>query len=192
MSLHRIRRLDGSIRAWVQVRPQPQSGDGPLSGSAYGAKDIIETQNLVTEYGSPIYKGRRGSSNAAIVRPTEEFGRVISWKDPHGGLCAYYPLPDTQSAKLGPHAGRKLQWIRRRSGEREGKGERSEQVRDPPAELLQADDGDVPVFERNVNGAAVDARCGPLPEVGCLCEWAVFVGEIVALRAERLGLTTQS
>src|SRR5688572_32909575 len=65
--LQRIRTLDPDIQAWVQVAPQPALGDGPLAGIPFGAKDIMETRGLSTEYGSPIYKGRLGSTDAAIV-----------------------------------------------------------------------------------------------------------------------------
>ncbi|MGH9257475.1 MAG: hypothetical protein ACRD3C_23175, partial [Vicinamibacterales bacterium] len=49
--LDRIRELDPSIHAWVQVQPQTPTGDGPLTGIPFGAKDIIETRGLATEYG---------------------------------------------------------------------------------------------------------------------------------------------
>ncbi len=48
--LDRIRDMDPKIHAWVQVAPQPALGDGPLSGIPFGAKDIMETRGLSTEY----------------------------------------------------------------------------------------------------------------------------------------------
>ena len=66
--LERIRTKDSSIHAWVQVLPQKPTGTGELSEIPFGVKDIIETQGLATEYGSPIYKGRIGTADAAIVR----------------------------------------------------------------------------------------------------------------------------
>src|SRR5882762_10263366 len=60
--LQRIRELDPSIHAWVQVQPERPTADGPLSEIPFGAKDIIETQNMATEYGSPLYKGRLGKT----------------------------------------------------------------------------------------------------------------------------------
>src|ERR1700756_4897274 len=56
--LDRIRSMDTSVHAWVQVAPQRPAGDGNLSEIPFGAKDIMETRGLSTEYGSPIYKGR--------------------------------------------------------------------------------------------------------------------------------------
>ena len=58
VALERIRTLDPSLCAWVEVLPQPSTGSGPLAGVPFGVKDIIETEGLATEYGSPIYKGR--------------------------------------------------------------------------------------------------------------------------------------
>ena len=53
--------------------------DGILSGIPFGVKDIIETRGLSTEYGSPIYKGRIGTEDAAIVR-----GAAPARRDPAG------------------------------------------------------------------------------------------------------------
>src|SRR5437868_6315812 len=63
-----IRELDGPVHAWVQIAPEMPTGSGPLDSIPFGAKDIIETKGLATEYGSPIYKGRIGTVDAAIVR----------------------------------------------------------------------------------------------------------------------------
>src|SRR5262249_34335721 len=49
--LRRIAELEGEVRAWAVVRPQPNSTAGLLSGVPYGAKDIIDTAGLPTEYG---------------------------------------------------------------------------------------------------------------------------------------------
>jgi Asp-tRNA(Asn)/Glu-tRNA(Gln) amidotransferase A subunit family amidase len=78
--LQRIRELDASIHAWVQVQPERPTGDGPLSEIPFGAKDIIETQNMATEYGSPLYKGRLGSKDAAIIRQIRSRGAILLGK----------------------------------------------------------------------------------------------------------------
>jgi len=76
----RIRALDSSIHAWVQVLPQKPTGDGPLAEIPFGAKDIMETRGLSTEYGSPIYKGRIGTEDAAIVRELRQRGAILLGK----------------------------------------------------------------------------------------------------------------
>ena len=78
--IDRIRALDGDIQAWVQVLPQKSTGRGTLSGIPFGVKDIIETRGLATEYGSPIYKGRIGTMDAAIVRQLRQRGGVLMGK----------------------------------------------------------------------------------------------------------------
>ena len=86
--LERIRMLDPKIQAWVQVAPQPALGDGPLAGIPFGAKDIMETRGLSTEYGSPIYKGRLGTTDAAIVTSLRRRGAVLLGKT-HTTAFAY-------------------------------------------------------------------------------------------------------
>ena len=66
--LDRIKALEPSIHAWVQVLPGQTTAGGRLAGIPYGVKDIVETKGLATEYGSPIYKGRIGTTDAAIIR----------------------------------------------------------------------------------------------------------------------------
>src|SRR5262245_7060837 len=68
LCLDRIRELESSIHAWVQVSPQRPTGQGRLSEIPFGVKDIVETRGLATEYGSPIYKGRIGTADAPIIR----------------------------------------------------------------------------------------------------------------------------
>jgi Asp-tRNA(Asn)/Glu-tRNA(Gln) amidotransferase A subunit family amidase len=78
--LQRIRELEPSIHAWVQVQPERPTADGPLSEIPFGAKDIIETQGMATEYGSPLYKGRIGSRDAAIIREMRGRGAILLGK----------------------------------------------------------------------------------------------------------------
>ncbi len=78
--LRRIQELDPSIHAWVQVKPERPTADGPLSEIPFGAKDIIETEGMATEYGSPLYKGRMGSEDAAIIRELRGRGAILLGK----------------------------------------------------------------------------------------------------------------
>ena len=91
--LERIRTLDESIHAWVQVRPRRPAGAGPLAGIPFGAKDIMETLGLPTEYGSPIYKGRIGSSDAAIVTELERRGALLLGKTHTTSFAHRTPAP---------------------------------------------------------------------------------------------------
>lgn len=96
--LERIEAMDKSIRAWAQVRPQKATGDGALSGIPFGAKDIIETKGLNTEYGPPIYKGRIGAADAAIIRELRGRGALLLGKT-HTAACAYRDPAPTRNPR---------------------------------------------------------------------------------------------
>lgn len=91
--LDRIRAMDPSIRAWVQVLPQRPTGEGMLSEIPFGAKDIMETRGLSTEYGSPIYKGRIGTEDAAIVRELRLRGAILLGKTQTTAFAYRTPAP---------------------------------------------------------------------------------------------------
>lgn len=78
--LQRIRELEPSIHAWVQVQPERPTGDGPLAEIPFGVKDIVETKGMATEYGSPLYKGRVGTADAAIIREMRSRGAILLGK----------------------------------------------------------------------------------------------------------------
>ena len=92
-ALEFIRATDPAIHAWVQVLPQTPTGDGPLAGIPFGAKDIMETRGLSTEYGSPIYKGRIGTADAAIVRDLRARGAVLMGKTHTTAFAYREPAP---------------------------------------------------------------------------------------------------
>jgi len=91
--LERIRAADTSIHAWVQIQPEPPTGSGPLSGIPIGVKDVIETRGLATEYGSPIYKGRIGTADAAVVRDLRQRGAIVLGKTHTTGFAYRTPGP---------------------------------------------------------------------------------------------------
>jgi Asp-tRNA(Asn)/Glu-tRNA(Gln) amidotransferase A subunit family amidase len=78
--LQRIRELEPSIHAWVQVKPERPTADGLLSEIPFGVKDIVETNDMATEYGSPLYKGRVGTADAAIIRDVRSRGAILLGK----------------------------------------------------------------------------------------------------------------
>ena len=92
-ALDHIRATDSAIHAWVQVQPQRPTGEGPLAEIPFGAKDIMETRGLSTEYGSPIYKGRIGTADAAIVRDLRARGAVLMGKTHTTAFAYREPAP---------------------------------------------------------------------------------------------------
>ena len=77
----------------MQVQPERPTGNGKLSDIPFGAKDIIETKGLATEYGSPIYKGRIGTADAAIVRNLRGRGAVLLGKTHTTAFAYRTPAP---------------------------------------------------------------------------------------------------
>ena len=91
--LARIRDLDPQIRAWVEVAPQPPLASGPLDGVPFGVKDIFETRGLATEYGSPLYAGRKGDTDAALVTMLRRRGAILLGKTQTTAFAYYDPAP---------------------------------------------------------------------------------------------------
>ena len=98
--LERIHQMDPSIHAWVQVGPQPSIAAGRLSGIPFGVKDIIEAKNLVTEYGSPIYKGRQSTGDAAIVQKIRRLGAIVMGKTQTASFAFRTPAPTRNPRNL--------------------------------------------------------------------------------------------
>jgi Asp-tRNA(Asn)/Glu-tRNA(Gln) amidotransferase A subunit family amidase len=54
--------------------------EGPLAGIAVGVKDIIDTADLPTECGSPIYAGWRPKADAPLVSAAKQAGATVIGK----------------------------------------------------------------------------------------------------------------
>ncbi len=88
--LERIEAREPIVQAWQyldrqkaisRARALDRSGHrGPLIGVPVGVKDIIDTCDMPTEYGTPIYKGHRPANDAACVALTRKAGAVVLGK----------------------------------------------------------------------------------------------------------------
>jgi amidase len=86
----RIAARDDVVKAWVNFDPQialaqaraldRSPNRGPLHGVPIGIKDIIDTFDMPTELGSPIYRGHRPPADAACVALLRRAGAVIFGK----------------------------------------------------------------------------------------------------------------
>ena len=52
---------------------------GPLHGVPVGIKDIIDTEDMPTENGSPVFAGRQPNADAAVVSCAQGCRRDRSW-----------------------------------------------------------------------------------------------------------------
>ena len=86
----RIRMREPHVEAWAHFDPElalrqardcdRQTPRSRLHGLPIGVKDVIDTADMPTEYGSPIYKGHRPACDAACVAQVRELGGVILGK----------------------------------------------------------------------------------------------------------------
>jgi Asp-tRNA(Asn)/Glu-tRNA(Gln) amidotransferase A subunit family amidase len=103
--LTRIRDIDPRVEAWAFLDPdyaleQARSADqrrlsgqpiGPLHGVPVAIKDIFDTADMPTEYGSPIYAGRTPSRDATVVSSLRAAGAVILGKTVTTEFAYFFP-----------------------------------------------------------------------------------------------------
>lgn len=100
-SLDTIAQRESVVRAWAHLdeeRARREASDepqGPLRGLTLGVKDIFDTADQPTEYGSPIYSGHRPASDAAVVAQLRRAGAVVLGKTHTAELAWSAPAPTT-------------------------------------------------------------------------------------------------
>jgi amidase len=88
----RIGQRDPEVKAWTHLPPKPEIGErGPLFGVPVGVKDIFDTHDMPTEYGSPIYQGYRPRADAAAVALTRRAGGTILGKTVTAEFATFVP-----------------------------------------------------------------------------------------------------
>lgn len=88
--LDRINEREETVGAWKFIDPDMAraaarqagklSADHPLRGIPVAVKDLFDTADMPTGYGSPIYEGNRPASDASSVALTRTAGGVIMGK----------------------------------------------------------------------------------------------------------------
>src|ERR1700710_1196439 len=91
-SLEAIDAQEKTIGAFVcRTQNARAQNAGPLRGIAVGIKDIIDTAELPTEMGSPIYKGWRPRADAPVVAMLKAAGATIAGKTTTTGFASVDP-----------------------------------------------------------------------------------------------------
>ena len=91
-SVEAIEAHDKAIGAFVCRAENPrQQNAGPLRGIAVGIKDIIDTSDLPTEMGSPIYRGFRPRADAPVVMLLKQAGATVAGKTTTTAFAANDP-----------------------------------------------------------------------------------------------------
>jgi aspartyl-tRNA(Asn)/glutamyl-tRNA(Gln) amidotransferase subunit A len=70
---------DGALQSAKESEAAVQRGDklGPLHGVPFTAKDSIDTANVLTQRGSPIFKGRTPETDATSVARMKKAGAIL-------------------------------------------------------------------------------------------------------------------
>lgn len=99
--IDRINARDKDVQAWqyfdaeqalAAARALDRSGKkGALAGVPFNVKDIIETHDMPTEYGSPIYKGFRARADASCVALSRKAGAVLLGKAVTTEFANFHP-----------------------------------------------------------------------------------------------------
>jgi Asp-tRNA(Asn)/Glu-tRNA(Gln) amidotransferase A subunit family amidase len=88
--LERIAEREAVVGAWQHLDPEQALAEarardratkkGPLQGVPIGVKDVMDTADMPSGYGSPIYAGNRPSDDAACVALARAAGAVVMGK----------------------------------------------------------------------------------------------------------------
>jgi len=103
--LDRIVEGEDVLRAWVHLDAEhalaqarardAEPSRGPLHGVPIGVKDLIDTSDLPTAYGSPIHAGHRPAADATAVARLREAGAVVLGKTVTTEFAVFTPGPTT-------------------------------------------------------------------------------------------------
>ncbi len=100
--LARIAEREPVIRAFAHLDPEaaraavPQAG--PLHGIPVGVKDVLDTADMPSQYGSPIWKGWRPRADSAPVAWTRAQGGVVIGKTVTTEFATRKPGPTANPA----------------------------------------------------------------------------------------------
>jgi Asp-tRNA(Asn)/Glu-tRNA(Gln) amidotransferase A subunit family amidase len=103
--LKRVEEVDSEVQAWAfldrdHAMRQAEAADlcrkqgktvGPLHGVPVGVKDIFDTTDMPTEFGSPLWAGRTPRRDAAVVARLRAAGAVIMGKTVTTEYAYYHP-----------------------------------------------------------------------------------------------------
>jgi Asp-tRNA(Asn)/Glu-tRNA(Gln) amidotransferase A subunit family amidase len=99
--LDRIQIREAVVGAWAWMDPDSalaaaRAADvveqgGLLHGRAIGVKDVIDTADMPTAYGSQIYQGHRPAADAACVAALRSAGAIVLGKTTTTEFAAIHP-----------------------------------------------------------------------------------------------------
>jgi Asp-tRNA(Asn)/Glu-tRNA(Gln) amidotransferase A subunit family amidase len=101
--LDRIAAREKDVHAWAYVNAEQAiaaacaidrgGSKGPLAGVPFGAKDIIDSEDMPTEWGTPIHKGRQPERDAACIALSRKAGGLLLGKTVTTEFANLHPGP---------------------------------------------------------------------------------------------------
>jgi Asp-tRNA(Asn)/Glu-tRNA(Gln) amidotransferase A subunit family amidase len=99
--LDRINARESTVQAWAHLDEKlvmqaaraadAQEPKSPLHGIPFGVKDVIDSADLPTEYGSEIFKGHRPAKDAACIQRMKNAGAVLMGKTVSTEFATFRP-----------------------------------------------------------------------------------------------------
>ncbi|KZB67823.1 amidase [Thalassospira sp. MCCC 1A02491] len=105
--LNRISEREGHVRAWMHIDAESAKArasnpaSGPLSGLPIGIKDLIDTADMPTGYGSSIYDGHQPAQDAACVATIRNAGGIVLGKTVSTEFAYFQPGKTANPNDLG-------------------------------------------------------------------------------------------
>lgn len=106
-ALARIREANAGLKAFAAIRDDDSAialarrMHGPLNGRFVAVKDIFDTPDFATTYGSAIYSGHQPSTEAAMVAIVREAGGLVVGKSVTTEFAYLDPSPTLNPAAPG-------------------------------------------------------------------------------------------
>jgi len=91
----RVAEREPVVRAFTHLNPDPMPGPGPLAGCFFGVKDVLDTADAPSQYGSPIWAGWQPRGDAACVALARTAGGAVMGKTVTTEFATRHPGPTT-------------------------------------------------------------------------------------------------
>ena len=89
--VHAFRHLDPEFSLAEAAKADKQPPRSPLHGVPFAVKDVIDTQDFPTEYGTPVHAGHRPAMDATCVTLMRDAGAVLMGKVVSTEYALFHP-----------------------------------------------------------------------------------------------------
>ncbi|MCC2688148.1 MAG: amidase [Rhizobiaceae bacterium] len=98
--VHAFQRLDADAARAAAERADSSQPKGPLHGVPFVAKDIIDTADFPTGWGSPVHAERRPGRDASCIQLLKDAGAILVGKSVTTEFACFHPGPTANPRNL--------------------------------------------------------------------------------------------